>query len=36
VKPDKPSSPKKSRSSSCDPPYIIDAQGREVFKLQCL
>jgi serine/threonine-protein kinase len=36
VKPDRRSTPKKSQSSSCDPPYIIDAQGREVFKLQCL
>ena len=27
---------KRAPSGACDPPYIVDAQGREVFKEQCL
>jgi hypothetical protein len=26
----------KQKSSSCNPPYTVDAQGREIFKEQCL
>jgi serine/threonine-protein kinase len=36
VKPDKRSTTKRIQSSSCNPPYFIDPQGREVFKVQCL
>jgi eukaryotic-like serine/threonine-protein kinase len=31
-----PHTPVKRAPAGCDPPYIVDAQGREVFKLQCL